>query len=45
MTTMIRILGGFKPILNLDLYGEHMPKERFTWSKIDLDLYMSIYGE
>ena len=35
MTTMIRILRDFKPILNLDLYGEHMP---------EVDLYASIYG-
>ena len=25
MTTMIQILRDFKPILDLDLYGEHMP--------------------
>jgi len=29
---------GFKPILDLDLYGEHMPEERITGSQIDLDL-------
>jgi len=28
----------FEPILDLDLYGEHMPKERITGSKIGLDL-------
>ena len=28
----------FKPILDLDLYDEHMPEERITRSKIDLDL-------
>jgi len=28
----------FKPILNLDFYGEHMPEKRITGSKIDLDL-------
>jgi len=38
MTTMISILRDFKPILDLDLYGEHMPEERMTGSKIDLDL-------
>ena len=38
MTTMIRILRDFKPILNLDLYGEHISEERITGSKIDLDL-------
>ena len=36
------------PILNLDFYGEHMPEERITGSKIDLDLsaqsiYMRVY--
>jgi len=35
---MIRILKDFKPILDLDLYGEHIPGERITGSKIDLDL-------
>jgi len=30
--------GEFKSIFNLDLYGEHMPEERITGSKIDLDL-------
>ena len=48
MTTMIRILRDFKPILDLNLYGEHMPEERNTRSKIDLDLsawstYMGVY--
>ena len=38
LTTMIRILKDFKPILDLDLYGEHIPGERITGSKIDLDL-------
>jgi len=38
MTTTIRILRDFKPILDLDLYGEHMPEERITGSKVDLDL-------
>jgi len=38
MTTMIRILRDFRPMLNLDLYSEHMPEERITGSKIDLDL-------
>ena len=48
---MIPILRDFKPILNLDLYGEHMPEERITGSKIDLDLsagvdlYASIYSK
>jgi len=51
MTTMIRILRDFKPILDLDLHGEHMPEERITGSKIDLDLsagvdlYASIYSK
>jgi len=27
-----------QPILNLDLYGEHMPEEIITGSKSDLDL-------
>ena len=36
---MIRILRDFKPILDLDLYGEHMLEERITGSKIDLDLF------
>jgi len=45
---MIRILRDFKPVLDLDLYGKHMPEERITWSKIDLDLsagstYMQVY--
>ena len=44
VTTMIRILRDFKPILNLDIYGEHIPKERITGSKIDLNLSaMSTY--
>ena len=48
MTTMIPILRDFKSILDLDLYGEHMPEERITGSKIDLDLsagstYMRVY--
>jgi len=39
MTTMIRILRDFKPVLDLDLYTcEHMPEERITGSKVDLDL-------
>jgi len=38
MTTVIQILRDFKPILDLDLYGEHMPEERITGSKIDHDL-------
>ena len=50
MMTMIRILRDFKPILYLNLYSEHMPEERITGSKIDLDLsarvdlYTFIYG-
>ena len=32
MMTMIRILRDFKPILDLDLYGEPMPEERITGS-------------
>ena len=48
MTTTIRILRDFKPILDLDLYGEHMHEERITGSKFSLDLsaestYMSVY--
>jgi len=35
MTTMIRFLRDLKPILDLDLYSEHMAKERITGSKID----------
>ena len=38
MTTMIRILRDFKLILDFDLYGEHMPEEILTGSKIDLNL-------
>ena len=38
MTNMIPILSDFKSILDLDLYGEHMPQERITGPKIDLDL-------
>jgi len=38
MTPMIQILSNFKPILNLDLYGGHMPEERITGSKIGLNL-------
>jgi len=38
MMTMIQILMDFKPIPDLNLYGEHMPEERITGSKIDLDL-------
>jgi len=38
MKTMIRILRDFKPILDLDLDGEHMPEERIRGSKIDPDL-------
>jgi len=34
ITTMIPILRDFKPILDLDLYGEDMPEERLTGSKI-----------
>jgi len=30
MTTMIPILRDFKPIVDLDLYSEHMPEERIT---------------
>jgi len=30
ITTMIPILRDFKPILDLDLYGEHLPEERIT---------------
>jgi len=41
---MIRILSDFKPILDLDLYGEHMPDERITGSKIDLDLSADLYA-
>ena len=44
MTTKIQILRDFKPLLDLNLYGEHMAEERITGSKIDLDLYTSIYG-
>jgi len=48
MTTMILILRDFKPILDLNLNSEHMPEERITGSKIDLDLsarstYMQVY--
>ena len=48
MMTMIRIFSGFKAILDLNLYGEHMSEERITRSKIDLDLsagstYMRVY--
>jgi len=42
---MIQILRDFKPILDLNLYGEHIPEENNTGSKIDLDLYMSNYGK
>ena len=38
MMTMISILRDFKLILDLDLYGEHMPEEITTGSKIGLDL-------
>jgi hypothetical protein len=38
LPAMIRIWGHFKPILDLDLYGEHMREERITGSKIYLDL-------
>ena len=38
MTTMIKILRDFKPIFDLDLYGEYMPEERITGSKIDHDI-------
>jgi len=34
-----RDLRDFKPILDLDLYGEHMLEERITGSKISPDLY------
>jgi len=45
MKTMIWILRDFKPLLNLNLYGEHMPGERITGSKIDFDLsaYRRVY--
>ena len=38
----------FKSILDLDLYNEHIPKERITGSKINLDLsagstYIQVY--
>ena len=42
---MIAILRDFKQILDLDLYGEHMPEERITGSNIYLDLYASTYGK
>ena len=35
---MILILRDFKPILELNLYSEHIPEERITGLKIDLDL-------
>jgi len=35
---MIQILRDFKPILDLNLYGEHTPEEIMTGSKTDLDL-------
>ena len=38
ITTMIPILRDFKPILDLNLYGEHMHGERITGSKIGLNL-------
>jgi len=38
MKTIIKILRDFKPILDVDLYSEHTPKETITGSKIDLDL-------
>ena len=37
--TMVRILRDFKPILDLDLYGEQLPEERITGSKIYLNLF------
>ena len=48
MTTMIRILRDFKPILHLNLYSEYRLEERITGSKIDVDLsagstYMRVY--
>jgi len=42
-----RMTRDFKPIPDLDLYSEHMPEERITGSKIELNLstlYVSIYG-
>jgi len=39
MATMIGILRAFKPVLDLNLYGEHMLEDRITGSKIDLGLY------
>jgi len=30
MKTMIQILRDFKPVLDLNSYGEHMPEERIT---------------
>ena len=36
MTTMIRILSDFK-LIRIELNGEHMPEERSTGSKIDLN--------
>jgi len=47
MTTMLRILREFRPILDHDLYSEHIPEERITGSKIHLNLsalYQSKYG-
>ena len=35
---MTMILRDFKPILDLDLYGEHMPVEQITGSVIGLNL-------
>jgi len=35
---MTLILRDFKPILDLNLYSEHMPEERIKGSKIGLDL-------
>ena len=34
----VSFLRDFKPLVDLDLYGEHMPEERITGSKIDLDI-------
>jgi len=35
----------YLPVLDLDLYNEHMPEERITGSKLtQVDLYVSIYG-
>jgi len=43
MMTVIQIFRDFKPILELDLYGEHMPEERIDVNLSARSTYMWVY--